>query len=60
MMRPGKKALNVHLDSDTMDLLERVCEVAGQSKTTAAERAIRLYADKILGEEDVDNGKTGG
>lgn len=45
MGRPRKngRILNINLSADVYDILEEHCERAGQTKTLAVERAIRLY-----------------
>lgn len=49
MGRPLKKGryVNVNIDMDVYDLLEKHCIESGQTKTVAIERAIRAcYGDK--------------
>jgi hypothetical protein len=49
MGRPLKKGryVNVNIDMDAYDLLEKHCVESGQTKTIAIERAIRIcYGDK--------------
>lgn len=49
MGRPLKKGryVNVNIDMDAYDLLEKHCIESGQTKTIAIERAIRIcYGDK--------------
>ena len=47
MAKPKKNGtyLNVCIDSDIYDKLEQVCESAGQTKTTAVERALSAYLE---------------
>lgn len=52
--RTKTKLLNVYLTDEADALLRHVCDVLGQSKTTAVDRAIRLYAEKIREEVEVD------
>lgn len=46
-MRPKKDAkyLNVYIERKLYDEFSQFCEDAGQSKTKAAERALRMYID---------------
>jgi hypothetical protein len=45
MAKPKKngKYLNVCIDASVYEKLEEMCETAGQSKTTAVERALAAY-----------------
>ncbi len=47
MAKPKKNGtyLNVCIESQIYERLERMCEAAGQSKTTAVERALTAYLD---------------
>ncbi len=47
MAKPKKNGtyLNVCIDSDIYDKLEQLCESAGQTKTTAVERALSAYLE---------------
>ena len=47
MPRPKKDArnLNIKLDREIFEKLERFCEESGQSKTVAVERALKAYLD---------------
>ena len=49
MARPKKdgKYLNVYVEQNIYDDFEKFCEDMGQSKTTATERALRLYMDAM-------------
>lgn len=51
--RTKTKLLNMYLTDEADALLRHVCEVMGQTKTMAIERAIRLYAEKF-GEVESD------
>lgn len=45
--KKDSRNLNCNIDSKIMARFERVCEVAGQTKTIAVERAIQAYSDKM-------------
>ncbi len=47
MARPKKNGtyLNVCIEKDIYDRLEKLCEDAGQTKTVAVERALKAYLD---------------
>ncbi len=47
MAKPKKNGtyLNVCIDSDIYAKLEQLCESAGQTKTTAVERALSAYLE---------------
>jgi len=49
MGRPRKDGqhLNIIIQKDLYNRLERTCDVTGQTKTVAVERALKLYFDKI-------------
>lgn len=49
MGRPRKEGqhLNIIIQKNLYDRLERTCKVTGQTKTVAVERALQLYFDKM-------------
>lgn len=49
MSRPKKdgRYLNLYLDRALHDEFEQFCESLGQTKTVAAERALRMYMDTM-------------
>lgn len=49
MPRPKKdgRYLNLYLDRALHDEFEQFCERLGQTKTVAAERALRMYMDAM-------------
>ena len=51
MPRPKKEAryLNVYIQKDLHDRFEEFCKKLGQSKTVAAERALKMYMDAYEG-----------
>ena len=55
MPKPLKphKAITIKMDSEIHDLLVAYCEVAGQSKTTAIERAVKAYVEAYEKKEGV-------
>lgn len=46
------KYLNVHIHREVYDEFARVCEELGQSKTVAAERALKMYIE-ANGQKDI-------
>lgn len=49
MPRPKKdgRYLNLYLDRSLHDEFEQFCESLGQTKTVAAERALRMYMEAV-------------
>lgn len=47
--------ININIEQDVFDILESHCEVSGQTKTAAIERAIRAcYGSKrVVSDEDI-------
>ena len=55
MPRPKKEysPITVKLDKELFDRLSEYCEVAGQTKTVAVERALKLYIEQYESKEGV-------
>lgn len=54
--RPDTRTLNIKMDAKVHDMLDQVCRITGQTKTSATERAVYIYAKKIIEEGGFGNG----
>lgn len=57
MSRPVKNGhyININIDMDAFEILEKHCRISGQTKTVAIERAIRACygPNKIVTDSDI-------